>query len=150
MRILSADSRGGVSLKNELTERAVNALSQTHAVTFLDLPRITIAEKHELLNWCDYLLLVTHPSPQGIKMTKNIIEKLEGKHQLIPVVNMVSGGAHAASVALEIGNDNVMPVRKSKGIIEDSMRNCQIIYRKRSGTTKDINKILRKCLTIAS
>lgn len=144
LHVLSADERAGMPSNGQLPTRAVAALSQSHNVTLLDISRSLLAGVTDLLSWCDILVIVTDTSAQAVSQTRRTISILDSHDIHIPLilaVNRVSGGAQAASIAYDIGIDEIAPIHLARRLSKDLAHGMTFGERPRSLMHKDITRL---------
>ena len=137
MRVLTGDARGGVDTRSDLAIRAVSALSQTHEVTIVDMPRHFLIEDNPLVSWCDEIIIVMNPSPRSIFATQELLKRIPEHIERHVVANKVSSISHGAVVA-EVGVRDTHPVRFARGLERDLNHGLSLRDRVRSGMRKDI------------
>lgn len=148
LRVLSADDRGAVPSSGESGARAISALSQVHAHTVLDLPRDAgAADSHsrEWLEWCDTVVVITHPTTHGLKHTQQILSNLPSHGRGIVAVNRAGSAGEVAALALELGDQTVLPVHRLRNLEQDLAHGIRLGDRSRSVTARDISKIALAC-----
>ena len=155
LRLLSADQRGSVDLTSSQAYRAISALSQNNEITILDIPRHSIKEHDDILQWCDILLIVTESNKKGARQLAAIISDDLGECRLVAVANKAKSGTQVAAFTQDI-NDNtlttidVLPVRSSKMFNKDIQQGMPPNTYKRSGMNKDINALFSQCKELLS
>lgn len=141
LHVLSADERGGMPPNGQLPTRAVAALAQSHDVTILDMSRCLLTGNTDLISWCDILVLVTDTAPHAVGQTRRTLYALEkgGLHMpLLLAINRVSGGTQAASIAYDIGIEDIAPIHLSRTLPKDLEHGISLGERTRSTITKDV------------
>lgn len=144
LHVLSADERAGMPSRGQLPTRTIAALSQSHDVTVLDVPRSLLTSTTDLLSWCDILVLVTDTSTHAAPQTLRTMRALDSHNIQIPLilaVNRVSGGAQAASIAYDIGINEIAPIHLARTLPKDLAHGMTLGERPRSLMYKDIVRL---------
>ena len=151
VHVLSADERGAVPLLGASGERAISALSQVNAVTVLDLPREVIemdSAARGWLEWCDVLVIVAHPTSRGLRHTRRVLHRVPEGIVPVVVMNGVSGGAETAAIAVELGCERVVPLRRLRNLEQDLDHGVRLGDRRRCNTARDVARIQALCLEL--
>ena len=117
VRVLSADERGAAPETGNLATNAVAALSQLNAWSVLDLPRsalVTASPSHQLLEWCDYLLLLTRSDAIHLAATHSLLARFEHQCPMSIVACGVTAKSEAAHISQMLAVPAVFTVRFDK------------------------------------
>ncbi|MGO1591389.1 MAG: hypothetical protein ACTHW1_05350 [Ancrocorticia sp.] len=148
LRVLSADDRGAVPPSGESGERAISALSQVHKTTVLDLPRgagLGHGISRGWLEWCDVVVIVSHPTSRGLEQCHRILAALPSHHKGIVVANGANGGSQAAALALELGHSQVFALHRLRNMQQDLEHGVRLGDRQRSTTAREVGRIAAAC-----
>ncbi len=151
VHVLSADERGAVPLSGASGERAIAALSQVNAVTVLDLPREVIevdSSARGWLEWCDVLVIVTHATSRGLRHARRVLQRVPEGTVPVVVINGTSGGAETAAIAVELGFERVVPLRRLRNLEQDLEHGVRLGDRRRCNTARDVSRIQAMCLEL--
>ncbi|MDY5152473.1 hypothetical protein [Actinobaculum suis] len=143
LRVLSADGRGAVVPTGTVGQRAIDALSQSHDHTVLDLPRLALqpgSTAATWLDWCDHLVVLTVPGVRGVSQAKLALSRLTSR--TVTVATRATNKLEAASFAEEIDHP-VHLIRPLRGFDADIEHGLALGSRTRSATHRDISRLAR-------
>ncbi|QRV02089.1 hypothetical protein JTE88_08450 [Arcanobacterium phocisimile] len=131
------------SASGEQGSRAVSALSQVHAWTFIDLGVLggAWAAQREWLKWCDVLILVTHTTPPAVESARKKYRELEEFAHTLIVANEAKAHAQADNVAVSLNYRDVYAVRRMSHANADLDHGVVPGDRKRSTAAKDMRRL---------
>ena len=144
VRVLSADERGGPPLDARRATGAVAALAQLNSWTILDLPRSVLlseAPSHALLEWCDYLLVVTRASSVQLAATHTILSRSYRPCPMSVVANAVTSLGQAAHISQMLAVPGVFTVRNSSKHVAAVEHGVAPGARVRTSYARDVERI---------
>lgn len=66
----------------------------------------------------------------------------------VVVINGTSGGAETAAIAVELGFERVVPLRRLRNLEQDLEHGVRLGDRRRCNTARDVSRIQAMCLEL--
>lgn len=144
VRVLSADERGAAPEQGELPIRAVAALAQVNTWTILDMPNTALipsAAAHDLLAWCDYLLVVTRPDSLHLIVTHTLLSHADIKVRTGVVAADVRSKNQAAHIAQTLNLPSIHTIRFERSYDAALEHGVDPGGRARTGFARDVKTL---------
>lgn len=144
VRVLSADERGGAPIDAGLVTAAVAALAQVNTWTILDLPTLALinaAPMSALVQWCDYLLVLTRGDGLHLAGTHTFLGGVAHSVPMSVVAMGVSAKNQAAHIAQMLAQPGVLTVHADPGAQASIEHGVTPGDRHRSKYAQDVTRI---------
>ena len=143
LSLLSADVRGGAPANGDAVPHAIDALSQASDTTYVDLPRSALllgSEPARWRAWCDAVVLVTEVTGRDAQAIPRILRDL-GESTPVVIAARCAHKVEAQAFGVDIGQE-VIPVRRLRGLDEDLAHGVVVGEQRRSGTARDVTQLV--------